>query len=112
MNFVALVAHGISAMSVFGDVVGVRLLITSIAGSLIVGFGILTVILVRFFTDMAIPGWATYATGILAIILIQFITIAISFTFTIFASRSSFSFVPIRDYVAFVAEAQDIYRNE
>jgi hypothetical protein len=112
MNFVALVAHGISAMSVFGDVVGVRLLITSIASSLVIGFGILTVILVRFFTDMAIPGWATYATGILAIILIQFITIAISFTFTILASRSSFSFVPLRDYAAFVAEAQDIYRNE
>jgi len=33
MNFVSLTAHGMSAISVFGDVVGVRLLIGSLAGS-------------------------------------------------------------------------------
>ena len=81
MNFVTLAAHGISAISVFGDVVGVRLLIASMAGSLLALLGIVAVFIVRFFTDMAIPGWATYASGALAIILVQFITMAISFTF-------------------------------
>ena len=32
MNFVALVSHGLSAISVFGDIVGVRLLIASLLG--------------------------------------------------------------------------------
>ena len=33
MNFTALVSHGLSAISVFGDIVGVRLLVASLAGS-------------------------------------------------------------------------------
>jgi hypothetical protein len=63
MNFVSLTAHGISAISVFGDVVGVRLLIASMTGSLIAALGILAVTMIRIFTDQAIPGWATYSIG-------------------------------------------------
>jgi hypothetical protein len=37
MNFVALVSHGLSAISVFGDIVGVRLMAWSLAGSLLAG---------------------------------------------------------------------------
>jgi glycosyltransferase involved in cell wall biosynthesis len=112
MNFVSLIAHGMSAISVFGDVVGVRLLIASIAGSLTAALGILAVTAIRIFTDRAIPGWATYSIGALAIILIQFITMAISFTFTMLSNRINLSFVPLRDYELFVSEPQDIYRNE
>lgn len=112
MNFVGLVAHGLSAISVFGDVVGVRLLIGSIAGSLLAGLGILAVVSIRLFTDRAIPGWATYATGMLAIMMIQLIAIAASFTFFVLSNRSNFGFIPSRDYALFVAEEIDLYRYE
>jgi polyisoprenyl-phosphate glycosyltransferase len=112
MNYVSLVAHGMSAISVFGDVVGVRLLIASMAGSLLAALGILTVTAIRIFTDRSIPGWATYSIGMLTVILIQFITLATSFTFTMLANRTNLSFVPLRDYELFVADAQDIYRND
>jgi polyisoprenyl-phosphate glycosyltransferase len=112
MNFVTLAAHGISAISVFGDVVGVRLLIASMAGSLLALIGIVAVFIVRFFTDMAIPGWATYASGALAIILVQFITMAISFTFIMLSNRTNLSFVPLRDHSLFVAGVEIIYRND
>ncbi|MGA9723897.1 MAG: glycosyltransferase [Candidatus Binatus sp.] len=112
MNFVTLAAHGISAISVFGDVVGVRLLIGSMTGSLMVVLGILVVCMIRVFTDKAIPGWATYASGSLAIILMQFITVAISFTFTMLSSRTNLSFMPLRDHSLFVAGVQTIYSNE
>jgi polyisoprenyl-phosphate glycosyltransferase len=111
MNFVTLAAHGISAISVFGDVVGVRLMIASMAGSLLALLGIVAVFIVRFFTDMAIPGWATYASGALAIILVQFITMAISFTFIMLSNRTNLSFVPLRDHSLFVAGVEVIYRN-
>ena len=68
MNFVTLAAHGMSAISVFGDVVGVRLLIGSMAGAVVAALGILAVAIVHLFTDRAIPGWAPYAAGTLAII--------------------------------------------
>ena len=112
MNFVALVTHGLSAISVFGDIVGVRLLIGSLVGSLLAMVGILIVIMIRLFTNQAIPGWATYATGILAIILVQFITIATSFTFMILSTRTNLGFVPVRDYGLFIAEVVEIYRHE
>lgn len=112
MNFVTLAAHGISAISVFGDVVGVRLLIASMAGSLMAILGILAVFLIRFFTDKAIPGWATYASGALAIILVQFITMAVSFTFIMLSNRTNLSFVPLRDHSLFVAEVKLIHGND
>jgi hypothetical protein len=109
MNFVALVSHGLSAISVFGDIVGVRLLIMSLVGSAIAALGIILVVIIRTFTNRAIPGWATYATGALAIIMIQFITVAASFTFFVLSSRTSLGFVPLRDYSLFVEEAAEIY---
>ena len=112
MNFVALVSHGLSAISVFGDIVGVRLLIGSLTGALLAGLGIFAVATVRLFTNWAIPGWATYATGLLAIILVQFIAIATSFTFVVLSNRTNFSFLPLRDYAPFVAETVDLYSHE
>jgi glycosyltransferase involved in cell wall biosynthesis len=112
MNFVGLVSHGLSAISVFGDVVGVRLLITSIAASIVAGIGILIVVGERFFTDRAIPGWATSAAGALAIMIIQLISIAASFTFFVLSSRTNFGFIPCRDYSLFVAGTTDFYPHD
>lgn len=112
MNFTSLVGHGLSAISVFGDVVGVRLLMASTAGALLAGAGILAVVAMRLFTDRAVPGWATYATAALAIIMIQFITIAASFTFFALSSRTSLGFIPARDYSLSVAEATDLYCSD
>jgi polyisoprenyl-phosphate glycosyltransferase len=108
MNFVALVSHGLSAMSVFGDIVGVRLLIASLAGSLVAGLGIVLVAVIRLFTERAIPGWATYAAGTFAVIAIQLVAIATSFTFFVLSNRTNFGFVPLRDHAPFVAEVIDI----
>ena len=112
MNFVALVTHGLSAISVFGDVVGVRLLIGSLGGSFLAAIGIFIVVAVRLFTNRAIPGWATFAAGILAVIMIQFITIAASFTFFVLSSRTNLGFVPLRDYSLFVEDIVDVYSHE
>ena len=112
MNFVALVIHGLSAMSVFGDIIGARILITSLVGSALAGLGIAVAVGIRLLTDRAIPGWTTYATGSLAIIMMQFISIAASFTFFMLASRSNSGFLPIRDCSSFVAEVRDIYPHE
>jgi glycosyltransferase involved in cell wall biosynthesis len=112
MNFVALVSHGLSAISVFGDIVGVRLLIGSLAGSVLAVLGMVLVAVIRLFTNRAIPGWATYATGTLAIIVIQLITIATTFTFFMLSNRTNLGFVPLRDYSLFVEGVVDIYFHE
>jgi glycosyltransferase involved in cell wall biosynthesis len=111
MNVVSLTTHGMSAISVFGDVVGVRLLIASMAGAAMAFVGIVTVIWIRVFTRLAIPGWATYGAGALVIILIQFVTIASSFTFTFLSNRINLSFVPLRDCGVLVEGFRDVYLN-
>jgi glycosyltransferase involved in cell wall biosynthesis len=110
MNFVSLVVHGMSAISVFGIVIGVRILIMSLGGSLLAVLGILTVIIIRFFTDKAVPGWATYSVGVLTIIFMQLVTIAAGFTFTMLSNRATFSFVPLRDCEPFILKEQEVYR--
>jgi glycosyltransferase involved in cell wall biosynthesis len=112
MNFVSLVMHGLSAVSVFADVVGVRLLIGSLAGSLMAGVGIATVAIIRLFANQAIPLWATYAAGALSIILIQLVTLATCFTFFMLAGRTAMAFVSRRDAQLFVKEVIPIYPHE
>ncbi len=109
MNFVALVTHGLSAISVFGDVVGVRTLIAALMCGILVLIGLAVTVWIRLATDLYIPGWATYAFGTLLIILFQLITIASSFTFFMLSNRTSLGFVPLRDTPLFIAEVVDAY---
>jgi hypothetical protein len=108
MNFVALVTHGLSAISVFGDIVGTRLLIASAIGALLMT-GTITALVVHLFTHQAISVWVAYTAGALAMILVQFVMMAAIFTFFMLANRTNLGFVPLRDYSLFVAELVDIY---
>ena len=112
MNFVTLAAHGMSAISVYGDVVGVRVLIASMVGSLMAALGIAVIIVLRIFANRGVPGWASLSIGALAIIFIQFLSLALSFTFTFLSNRINLSFVPLRDYELFVAGVQNLWPRE
>jgi polyisoprenyl-phosphate glycosyltransferase len=109
MNVVSLVTHGLSAISVFGDIVGVRLLIASVLGAVVAAICVVVVIGIRLFTSSAIPGWATYAAGTLTVIVIQLMTVATSFTLFMLFSRFQIGFVPLRDHELFVADVAMIY---
>ncbi len=109
MGFVGLAVHGLAAMSVYGDVVGVRLLVASaVLGALTVAL-ILVTLVVKFTTNLAIPGWATYATGLLLLLLFQFVLLSLVFTFVILYSRGQSSFVPLRDCPLYVKEVRTVF---
>jgi glycosyltransferase involved in cell wall biosynthesis len=112
MHFASLVVHGLSALSVYGDVLGVRLLILAAFLLLLLVSGILVTVVIRITTTLAIPGWATYTTGILAMILLQVMIVAILFVFTILAGRASLTFIPMRDYQFFIKGVTPIISNE
>jgi hypothetical protein len=109
MNLVALVVHGLSGIAVFGDRIGVRLLMVVCSAMALVFAALLLVTGIRAFTTLAIPGWATYATASLLIILIQMLLVVFVFAFVILASRDTASIIPSRDYVYFTGEIQRIY---
>lgn len=60
MNFNSLVMHGIRMMMPFMDKIATRALITFSVGFVLSLVAIFTTIMIKFFTDNAIPGWASY----------------------------------------------------
>ena len=109
MNFVSLVTHGLSAISVYGDLAGVRLLLGTCGLILFSVIGILTVVVVRLNTDLAIPGWATYVVALLLIILMQAVTLSLFFIFLVLNNRNNASFLPERDYSYFISREHEIF---
>ncbi|MBE9125264.1 MULTISPECIES: glycosyltransferase [unclassified Coleofasciculus] len=109
MNFVSLVTHGLSAISVYGDVVGVRLLVASCLLILLTIIALLVIVTIRVITTLAIPGWTSYLVALFLIIIIQFIMLSIFFIFTILSGRNSSSFIPKRDYHYFVLGVQQVF---
>lgn len=112
MNYVNLVVHGLSAISVFGEVVGTRLLIFCGISMGVLGLGFLAVVGIRLFTDLAVPGWATYTTGFLAALLAQIFVLATVFSLIILDSRSRMEFLPLRDHHLFVDRLETLLGGE
>ena len=71
MNFEKLVSHSFASLAVFSDQIMVRLMIFSFFSTLLTTLGIITVIATRVFSDVATPGWATAAVGLLLVISFQ-----------------------------------------
>jgi glycosyltransferase involved in cell wall biosynthesis len=104
MGLVNLILHGLGAISVYNEVFGARSLIASmIVMFAALALGILAVI-VRLATNLAIPGWATFAVGLSIVGVLQAVTLSVFFIFLILHSRNTVSFVPGRDYHYFVAD--------
>jgi hypothetical protein len=106
MNFVSLVSHGLSALSVHAELIGVRLLVLTavLICSVCVLLGI--VLIVRMATPLAIPGWATTAAGILVVVLLQAMAFLVMFVFFVLHGRSQPLFLPLRDYPYFIASVR------
>jgi glycosyltransferase involved in cell wall biosynthesis len=108
MNLVALVTHGLSAISVYGETVGTRLLIGSGLVSAALVAVLITVIAASAMSKIPIPGWAAYMSGLLLVALLNVITVAIVLTLLILASRNNMTFVPLRDYAWFVRDCEEL----
>jgi glycosyltransferase involved in cell wall biosynthesis len=103
MSFVALVTHGLGAISVFIDFFLVRTLIVLILISLLSLIAIFLIICLKFFTQMTIPGWATYTTALAFIVFLQSSMFSFFAIFMILSTRSIQSGSPssfAADYVS------------
>jgi hypothetical protein len=89
--------HGLSAMAVYTDIVMVRLMIGTLVLSAATVIGILCVVAVRVFTDLAIPGWATYVAGLLTVILMQAVLLFAISAFNVLGTRSLKVVIPRLD---------------
>jgi len=109
MNFTGLVIHGLSALSVYFDIIITRILIATAAASSVAVLGILVVVGIVLFTDLAIPGWATTAVGFLTIILLQMLLFSGLSIFVLLYTRSHQLVVPARDMLHLVNQQEVLY---
>ena len=97
MNFVSLVVHGLSAISVFSESMLARILLFFVLAT-VVGFIIAVVVVaLRLFTDLATPGWATSVLGSFAVVFLQALLLAMMSGFLVLNNRSTILPAPI-DY--------------
>jgi len=98
MNFTSLVIHGLSAISVYVEVLTVRLMLLTF-GLILLGIAAFGVLLyIKYFTPLAIPGWATTVGIGLALIMFQAVLFLTLLSFVILNYRSNKLFIPAKDY--------------
>ena len=109
MNFLSLVIHGLSAIAVFRDRVGVRLLVAcAVALGLTLtalGGGLALHLTGRW----TVPSSLAVGGSLLAVLLTQLLMLTLVFTFIVLGGRESASFLPVRDYGYFVSRLNEIY---
>lgn len=108
MDFPQLVVHGLSAIAVFGETVGARVLVASVGFCCVSLFGLFAVVFVRLFTRMAVPGWATFTGLLLLILSSQILSFSASVLIHVLSSRATATFLPIRDYAFYIKEVEEI----
>jgi polyisoprenyl-phosphate glycosyltransferase len=109
MNFVSLVLHGLSAISVYIDTISVRIILFTLGVIAAVFMGLLGVVFIRFFTTLAIPGWTTNVGIGLVVILSQAILLLVSLAILTLGARSTSQFIPIKQYKDYLLDSKIIY---
>jgi glycosyltransferase involved in cell wall biosynthesis len=109
MNLSALIVHGLSAMSVFSEIIFVRVLLGTLFVSGLTIALMLGVVAMRFLTDLAIPGWTSTVFGDLVILLVQALVMIVATTFVVLSSRSHRPMIPLVDASSFVVDRELVY---
>ena len=109
MNFVSLVLHGLSAVSVLMDTTAVRLVLFCVmmAGAATVGIGV--VLWLKFFTNTSVPGWTSYLVSSFLIVILQAFLISLLLVFVVLSYRTQRQFIPARQFGDFVEKIERVY---
>ena len=107
MNFVSLILHGLSAISVMIDTTAVRILIFSILMSAVAVAFIILILFLKIIGN-ATPGWASTLGSTLTILMLQSFLISLFLVFMVLQYRSQQHFIPAIHYRDFVEKVETI----
>lgn len=108
MSFVSLAVHGLSAMSVYSAVIGVRLLMAACAligvcFCALVGLGALALL-----PDLELPSWTPFAVLGLLLLTFNALLLGVVFVFVTLQSRNAATFLPLRDWRYYVESVRTV----
>jgi glycosyltransferase involved in cell wall biosynthesis len=109
MDFVSLVVHGMSGISVYAETIYVRMLLMTVAlvGLILVAVPVLLILRI-YFPMHATPGWATTISFGLIIIFLQLFLTSISSVLTMLNGRMQRLVLPLIDYKPYVAQRRTL----
>jgi uncharacterized membrane protein len=111
MKFSNLVLHGLSAIAVYADIVFTRVLIMTVGLMLATILSVVVVVCVKLFTDTAIPGWATYVSGMLFIVFVQSIVLCLSNIFLSLNRKTQPSAYAVEDAGEYIQDTRLVFSN-
>jgi hypothetical protein len=111
MNFHSLLLHGLGAMSVYVDMILVRIITYISLFVMCLLVAITAVIIIRFATGLAIPGWATTVSGVLMILLLQSFIFVFTSVFMLLNMRSMNTFIPTKDGLQYIDSQKHLKLN-
>lgn len=103
MRPIGLLLHGLSAIFVYGEIVGARLFAASLSLVALAAAGLAAALVLRFTTQLA------WTAAVLLIVLLQAALISLVAVFTVIGSRVNVTFLPIRDCPYFVAWKDSLF---
>jgi glycosyltransferase involved in cell wall biosynthesis len=105
MNFVSLVVHGMSGISVYAETIYVRMLLLTVALVALIAVSIPVLLVLRIYFPLhATPGWATTVSFGMVIIFLQLFLTTISSVLMLLNGRVQRLVLPLMDYKPYVAE--------
>lgn len=107
MNFVSLILHGLSAISVLIDTTAVRILIFSMLMSGFAVAVIVVIVLLKLIGNVT-PGWASTLSTTLLIVMMQSFLISLFLVFMVLQYRTQQHFIPVIHYRDFVEGVETI----
>ena len=108
MNFINLITHGFSSIAVYTEVVVIRLLLFSMASSVIAISSIITVMCIKVFTQFAIPGWASSMSLLILNIALQFALVSLIITLLTLFNRKNIQLPPKKYYHDFIDNIETV----
>ncbi|MBT7483312.1 glycosyl transferase family 2, partial [Candidatus Peregrinibacteria bacterium] len=108
MNLVSLVLHGLSAISVYTEIVYIRLIFLSFFVIFLDIIGFLILLYIKYFTLLAIPGWGTSVAIGLVLIMLQAILFLTILSFAILGYRSMKMFIPAIDFEDYLRKTERV----
>jgi polyisoprenyl-phosphate glycosyltransferase len=112
MNFVSLIVHGMSGISVYAETIYVRMLLLTVALVALTVLSVPILLILRIYFPLhATPGWATTVSFSLIIIFLQVFLTTLSSILMILNNRVQRLVLPFTDYKPYVAIKRVIWER-
>ncbi len=111
MDFVALVRHGLAAMSVWGEEIGARLLVGSAGLVLAALAGVVALLGAAWHRGEGAPVAALLGAGLLAVVALNGLLLSVVFSFLVLRARTDQAFLPLRDYAHYARRCVQVERS-